>query len=80
MKTEPDTAICGNCGKSFADHYHEDEDYCFENTTGDIFTEEPSDGILVSFIENEHPNIHAQMVSEWKQENGHSAEKGARDE
>lgn len=33
-----DYKICTNCGKQWNEHYHEDEDYCFSHTNGDIFT------------------------------------------
>jgi len=45
------SAVCGNCGKPLSEHYHENEEYCFENTTGDIFTDDPSATLLANWLE-----------------------------
>lgn len=65
------SAVCGNCGKTLSEHYHEDQEYCFENTTGDIFTDDPSDTILADYIRATYPELHSSYVIEWKKRNGH---------
>lgn len=71
-KINPD-AICGHCNGRYADHFHEDQDYCFENTNGDTFTDEPSGIVLADWIETEKPELFASIVDEWKKENGHAS-------
>ena len=65
-------AICGHCNGRYADHFHEDQDYCFENTNGDTFTDEPSGIVLADWIEIEKPELFAALVNEWKNENNHA--------
>lgn len=64
--------VCGHCGHRLSAHYHENEIYCFKNTTGDIYTDEPSDDHMGSFLQHRHPNLYAQLVKEWQAENGHA--------
>jgi len=40
MQDIGDQRKCTNCGKPFILHYHENEDYCYSHTNGDIFTVE----------------------------------------
>ena len=61
--------ICGNCGKPYNDHYFEDRVYCYQHTTGDIYTEEPNDDCVVALIP---PSVWKSYVDQWKRENGHS--------
>ena len=68
IKKDP---ICGNCGQPLSKHYHEDDEYCYDNTNGDVFTDEPSDCILLSFIERKHTWLHKQFIHNWKVMNGH---------
>jgi hypothetical protein len=68
MTSDP---ICGSCGNPLSAHYHEDKAYCFHNTTGDIFTSEPSDSVLMGFAETHFPHIHKELVQHWKMNNGH---------
>ena len=63
--------ICGNCGKTFDEHFHERDDFCYEETNGDIFTDEPNDMILVHFLEEEKPTLYQSLILEWKIKNGH---------
>jgi len=71
-------AVCGNCGNKFSQHFietgHGEEQiaFCNTETNGDIFTEEPSDMAVMSFIRNHYQNFHEAIVSKWKRENGHS--------
>lgn len=66
-------AICGGCGKKFSKHYHEDEDYCFSHTNGDIFTDEPHDTHLVNFIRNWKPEFIEAAIEAWRAKNGHES-------
>lgn len=63
--------VCGNCGQPLSLHFHEDKEYCFDNTTGDVFTDEPTDQILAQHIESCHPELHAAFVAEWRRISGH---------
>lgn len=64
--------VCGNCGNKRSVHYHEDRIYCFDHTNGDVFTDEPSDAILVGWIEYAHTDTHKMLVNDWKHANGHT--------
>lgn len=64
-------AVCGNCEKAYNEHYFEHEVYCFTNTTGDIFTEEPNDNIVSDIIYEKHHELVQSVINEWKAENGH---------
>lgn len=44
--------VCGNCNKPLSAHYHEDEEYCFSDTNGDIFTDEPQDWMVMDMIDD----------------------------
>lgn len=44
--------ICAHCGSPLSKHYHEDEIYCFENTNGDTFSDEPDAETIGQWIEN----------------------------
>ena len=63
--------ICGNCGKVLSEHYHEDKIYCFENTNGDIFTDEPDDMEIINFIKENNEDLYNMLVEEWKKYAGH---------
>ena len=63
--------ICGNCEKRKVDHYFESEIYCFENTTGDIFTDEPREDLITNMMVGLYPEIYTQLVSHWKKKSGH---------
>jgi hypothetical protein len=69
-ENNPD-AICGHCGKPFSKHFHEDETYCFKDTTGDTWTDEPGEENIGFLIQSDHPDIWERFVTEWKQKNGH---------
>jgi len=71
--------ICGNCGKHKSEHHFENEIFCFTDTTGDIFTDEPHDYRLIDFIEHFYPEQHAQYIKEWKRMHGHLGEEDASD-
>lgn len=64
-------AICGNCGKSYGDHYFEHQVFCFENTNGDIFTDEPNENMIMNMIEEKAPHLREVVIKEWKIKNGH---------
>lgn len=70
-------AVCGSCGNKFCEHFietgHGEEQiaFCNTETNGDIFTSEPSDDALMSFIRGNYENFHAAIVRKWKHENGH---------
>lgn len=66
--------ICGHCGKPRSMHWVEDQTYCFENTNGDLFTNEPSDETMAHFIQARDPSAFDFLVKEWKRENGHIVE------
>ena len=60
-------AICGNCRNKYKDHYFEfNRIFCFKDTTGDIFTREPSNLVLIDFIEERHPSSYKKYIKEWK--------------
>lgn len=63
--------ICGNCGNPYSKHYFEEEIFCNDFTNGDVFTDEPQDYILISFIEENYNWVYKLMVYFWKKNNGH---------
>lgn len=68
--------ICGHCGKHRSKHYFEKYDsedrvYCFTNTTGDIFTDTPSDDVILGMILDDNPDMYDQYLSRWREANGH---------
>lgn len=63
--------ICGNCGKPYSEHYHEDEVYCFSFTNGDLFSSEPSCNLICEYMETYHNDIYLLMINKWKELNGH---------
>ncbi|WP_299116962.1 hypothetical protein [uncultured Winogradskyella sp.] len=65
------SCICGNCSKPYSEHYFEDEIYCFTNTNGDIFTDEPNDKVIFDMILENYPNLYEAFVFKWKKENGY---------
>ena len=66
------SAICGHCGKRRDEHFAEDEIYCFKDTTGDLWTDEPGWENIGIMIEAEYPRLWKEMVAKWKEDNGHS--------
>lgn len=68
----PGSAICGHCGQRRDKHFFEVEIYCFENTTGDLWTAEPGWENIGAMIESEYPTLWRKMVAKWKEDNGHS--------
>lgn len=63
--------VCGWCGKKFSEHFHEKEDYCYPNTTGDTFRDEPTDEWIYHEIENNHPELIDMIIRTWQRNNGH---------
>ena len=61
--------ICGNCGKPLHEHYFEDEVYCYLDTNGDIYTDDPREDFVTALIP---PSVWEGYVDQWKRENGHS--------
>jgi hypothetical protein len=61
-------AIRGNCGKKFSEHYHESEEFCFTDTNGDLFTDDPTDSAILDMFQPEE--IEA-ATNKWKKLNGH---------
>jgi hypothetical protein len=62
---------CGNCGKQYSNHYHEDEIYCFEHTNGDVFSSEPSQGEICTYMATYYSDLYEKIIENWKIENGH---------
>ncbi len=67
----PDGAICGNCGQRRDKHHFEREIYCFENTNGDLWTDDPRWEDIGAMIEYSRPTLWAELVLKWKRDNGH---------
>ena len=64
--------ICGACGNPLSKHFHEQSGvYCNSVTTGDRFTDEPSDEIVLSLFEEMIPRARESLVRKWKIANGH---------
>ena len=60
---------CGDCGKLYSKHYHEDDVYCYKNTT-DVFSSYPSHAQLCIFMSTYHNDVYLDMVSKWKKYSG----------
>lgn len=72
MKTDP---VCGACGWQLSQHHHEKTGvYCNEITTGDVFTSDPSDEIVLSLFEKTWPQAREVLVRQWKIDNGHEVQ------
>lgn len=69
MRADP---ICGNCGKPFSQHYHEHEEFCFPDTTGDIFSDEPREDWVLGQMADRYPHLYEEIELEWKRANGHA--------
>jgi len=67
-------AICGHCGRPFSDHDQGDQIYCFDNTNGDLWSDEPHDEAIGALLNRDQPSIYAVLVAQWKRENGHTNE------
>lgn len=67
----PGDPICGNCGNPLSKHYHEHEEFCNLTTTGDIFTDEPRESLIIDKLVENHLEEYEQIILEWKKENGH---------
>ena len=64
--------ICGNCGKLKSEHYHErNEVFCFTDTTGDVFTDEPPEGYIMNQVIEYYPRLYDRIIRQWKIKNGH---------
>jgi len=63
--------ICGNCDKPLSEHYHEHEIYCFTDTNGDVFDDEPSESYVMDKICEKYPNLYDEIVNQWQSDNGH---------
>lgn len=71
MSKAIDDPICGNCSRPLSVHYHETEEYCYPDTTGDVFTDEPRDDLILERFADRFPEEYSKLVQEWKIENGH---------
>lgn len=67
-----DDPIYGNCLQKRSKHYHESEIYCFSNTTGDVYTDEPMDSVIACRVLEKYPHLFEEQYLEWKKENGHA--------
>ncbi len=75
MPEEPEIksdAVCGNCDKTYKEHYFEDYIYCYEDTNGDTWDEMPREGLLFDIIAERYPDIVMETVLHWRSENGHT--------
>jgi hypothetical protein len=76
----PPGAICGACGKRFAEHIreqyskHEVRYYCNTETTGDVFTDEPDDATIIMFMETHYPSVFELMKKLWRKSSGYESE------
>lgn len=66
------SAVCGNCGKRWEEHHHEDVAHCNLVTNGDVFTDDPSDDALMAWIREKHPSLVDDEIAAWKRANGHA--------
>jgi ribosomal protein S27AE len=69
-------AICGNCGKMYMAHHHENygrgiEHYCFTHTNGDVFTDTPSDETLFEMACKQDKSLFQRLLLQWRKANGH---------
>lgn len=68
-----DDPNCGDCGKPKSEHIGNPSGlYCYADYNGHLFTPEPTDSTLMSFIDSEYPLMYQCMVSLWKLNNGHT--------
>ena len=65
---------CGHCGKKLSNHYHEDQIYCYHDTTGDLFSAEPTDETIGEMLAERHPDLYLELTKVWKILNGHNPE------
>ena len=68
--------ICGNCGQPYKAHFIENEVYCYRDTNGDVFTDVPSDSLLIAWIEEKEPKLYEKLVRDWQKDNGQRLEAG----
>jgi len=76
MTTLNPNAICANCGRKYKEHYFENYGkepriYCFTNTNGDVFSNEPSDHKILDMILEDNPDLYDRYIERWQKENGH---------
>lgn len=62
--------FCGDCGQPYSNHIGKEE-YCYTDTNGNWFTDEPCSEALITFLENEKQELYKSLILEWKKENGH---------
>jgi|SRR6056297_2626896 len=66
--------VCGNCGEPRSHHYFErKETFCYPDTTGDTYTDEPPEQWVMEELAVRHPHLYDEIRMEWKKENGHAA-------
>jgi len=68
----PPNAICGHCGQERRKHFFEDQVYCFRDTSGDLWSDEPSHEDIGHHVEAVYPELWTKIIKEWKEENGHT--------
>lgn len=69
--------ICGNCGKVLGNHFHDgfNNAYCRNDFMNrDVFTDEPSDSAIMSFLRTDYAMIVNAAISVWKLKNGHNTD------
>ena len=64
--------ICGHCNKPFSKHERGNETYCYPESTGDLFSVEPTHEVIGLMLEDRHLDIYTALVAEWKKDNGHA--------
>lgn len=69
--------ICGNCANPLSAHFVErygDEArvYCNQQTSGDVFTDEPTDEAIMEMLLERHPQVYEGLRTAWRQEHGHA--------
>jgi len=67
--------ICGHCKEPRSKHFTEpdrDELFCTTYTTGDLFTDEPSDDDILELLEQVHPGMCEKLDMMWKEKFGHT--------
>jgi hypothetical protein len=68
-KTDP---VCFHCGHPESKHFHEfGEVYCFENTTSDLFTEEPDAEDVGDWVDKHEPEIYQRARQALREDYGH---------
>ena len=64
-------AQCGNCSQRRDRHFFEgNQVYCNDHTTGDVFSTEPSEPLLLKLICEAEPTIAAKVVEKWQKKQG----------